>query len=143
MVKLPRPTIDLVRQLITDLSTYIKDNANNNVDVRAGWVTAETKFPLVTVNKIGEFTQVISVSGDVKAGYVDIAIDLWSKSYEDLYKMEETTNSRIVALRRAYQNNGFVYNIDLTMRRIPEPDIAPLLIRTNILLRAWFFEEMS
>jgi hypothetical protein len=55
--------------------------------------------------------------------------------------MEQSAMSRLKDLRKSFKDKGIFYNVDMAHKRIPEPEIAPLLQRTNIIIRAWWFEE--
>jgi len=135
-----RPTIDIVNQLVADLKTYVKKADNTAVEVQAGWITERAKIPIATVTKIGEWSRVLEVQGVVKEAYADVSIDLWGIEYADLYAMAESCQSRLSALRKAYQDKGIIYMVDMTHRRLYEPDIAPLVQREQIVVRLWWFE---
>jgi protoporphyrinogen oxidase len=138
---MPRPDIDLVAQLISDLTGYVKDSGNNDVDVRARWLVAQVKAPLVTVEKVGEWCRVLSVDGYTKEVWAEYAIDVWAGNHQDLSAMKESLTSRLLELRKAYQSHGITYLVDEASRFIPEPEFVPLIIREQVVIRAFWFEQ--
>jgi hypothetical protein len=137
---MPRPSVDIVAQLISDLTGYVKDSSNTAVDVRARYVVSQVKAPLVTVGKIGEWSNVISVDGSTKASYGDYVIDVWAGDYDNLKSMRESLMSRLKDLRKAYQTYNIIFLVDMTVRFIPEPDIVPIIYHEQVIVRCWWFE---
>jgi hypothetical protein len=137
---MPRPSVDIIELIISDLTNNILDSKNNVVNVKAGWITDKTQIPIVTVTKIGEWCRVLEIEGMAKEVYADLAIDLWADNYADVYSMAESCSSRLKSLRKAHQDIGIVYMIETSVRRIYEPEIAPLLQHEQIILRLFWFE---
>jgi hypothetical protein len=138
---LPRPDIDLVSELIADLAGYVKDSSNANVDIRARWVVSQIKAPLVTVEKVGEWCRLIGIDGYTKASWAEYAIDVWATNHQDLKSMMETLMERLLNLRKAYQSHNIVYMVDVSTRIIPEPEIVPLVLHEQVIVRAYWFEQ--
>jgi hypothetical protein len=137
---MPRPTKDVIQILIDDLTNNVKKADGTAVTVRAGWITSQAEAPIVTITKIGEWCKILETQGMAKEVYADVAVNLWATNYPDLYSMIETCMETLKANRKAHQDIGIVYMVDINTRRIYEPEIAPILQREQIIVRMWWFE---
>ena len=137
---MPRPSADVLQILISDLNGNVKKADGTPVEVRAGWITSDAEVPIVTVSKIGEWCKVIDVNGMAKTVYADFAVNLWAITYQDIYAMVESCEQTLRNVRKAHQDVGVVYMVDVDSKRIYEKDISPVLQREQIIVRAYWYE---
>jgi hypothetical protein len=67
-------------------------------------------------------------------------VNLWAITYQDIYAMVESCEQTLRNVRKAHQDVGVVYMVDVDSKRIYEKDISPVLQREQIIVRAYWYE---